>query len=138
MKLTNRSTPTPLIEPMLPLINIIFLLLIFFMVSAHIATPITGISIPNQSMKNTLSRSNNSQDKWLFVNADGELTYQKNSLTISSLAQIFINTKEVFLLADSQISTGMLAKITAALSKAGVKSIKLITQLSISTQESKS
>ncbi len=138
MKLTNRSTPTPLIEPMLPLINIIFLLLIFFMVSAHIATPITGISIPNQSMKNTLSQNNNSQDKWLFVNAAGELTYQKNSLTISSLAQMFINTKEVFLLADSQITTGMLAKITAALSKAGVKSIKLITQLSISTQESKS
>ena len=138
MKLTKTVTGTPLIEPMLPLINIIFLLLIFFMVSAHIATPITGITIPNQSKESPLEHQNSSQDKWLFVSKDGELTYKKNALDINALAIKFNDTEEISLLADSEITTGMLEKITKELSKAGVKNIKLVTQLSLPTKQDES
>ncbi len=138
MKLTKTVTGTPLIEPMLPLINIIFLLLIFFMVSAHIATPITGITIPNQSKESPLEHQNSSQDKWLFVSKDGELTYKKNALDINALAIKFNDTEELSLLADSEITTGMLEKITKELSKAGVKNIKLVTQLSLPTKQDES
>jgi biopolymer transport protein ExbD len=138
MKLTKTVTGTPLIEPMLPLINIIFLLLIFFMVSAHIATPITEITIPNQSKESPLEHQNSSQDKWLFVSKDGELTYKKNALDINTLAIKFNDTEELSLLADSEITTGMLEKITKELSKAGVKNIKLVTQLSLPTKQDES
>lgn len=138
MKLTKTVTGTPLIEPMLPLINIIFLLLIFFMVSAHIATPITGITIPNQSKESPLEHQNSSQDKWLFVSKDGELTYKKNALDINALAIKFNDTEELSLLADSEITTGMLEKITKELSKACVKNIKLVTQLSLPTKQDES
>lgn len=138
MKLTKTVTGTPLIEPMLPLINIIFLLLIFFMVSAHIATPITGITIPNQSKESPLEHQNSSQDKWLFVSKDGELTYKNNALDINALAIKFNDTEELSLLADSEITTGMLEKITKELSKAGVKNIKLVTQLSLPTKQDES
>ncbi|TWX71675.1 hypothetical protein ESZ36_00095 [Colwellia demingiae] len=138
MKLTKKTTATPVIEPMLPLINIIFLLLIFFMVSAHIATPITGISIPNQSKENALEQNNNSQDKWLFVSKDGALSYQKKTIVFSSLAIKFHNRKALSLLADSEITTGMLEKIANELSKVGVLHIKLVTQLSLPTKEGKS
>jgi biopolymer transport protein ExbD len=136
MKLTKTVTATPIIEPMLPLINIIFLLLIFFMVSAHIATPITGFSIPNQSKENPLAHKNNSQDKWLFVSKDGELTYQKNAMAFSALANNFHDRAELSILADSEITTGMLGKIAKELSKTGVKNLKLVTQLSLPTPES--
>lgn len=138
MKLTKTVTATPVIEPMLPLINIIFLLLIFFMVSAHIATPITGISIPNQSKENPLEQKNNSQDKWLFVSKNGELSYQKNAIAFSSLATKFSHRKELSLLADSEITTGMLETIAKELSKAGVQNIKLVTQLSLPTKKGES
>lgn len=135
MKLTKRVTATPVIEPMLPLINIIFLLLIFFMVSAHIATPITGISIPNQSKENPLEHESSSQDKWLFVSKEGELSYQKSAIAFSSLATKFSHSKNLSLLADSEITTGMLEKIAKELSKAGVQNINLITQRSLPTKE---
>ncbi len=134
MKLTKRVTAAPVIEPMLPLINIIFLLLIFFMVSAHIATPITGISIPNQSKENPLEHESSSQDKWLFVSKEGELSYQKSAIAFSSLAIKFSHSKNLSLLADSEITTGMLEKIAKELSKAGVQNIKLVTQLSLPTK----
>jgi biopolymer transport protein ExbD len=135
MKLTKTVTAAPVIEPMLPLINIIFLLLIFFMVSAHITTPITGISIPNQSKENPLAHKNSSQDKWLFVSKDGELTYQKKAMAFSALAAKFRDRAELSLLADSEITTGMLEKVAKELSKAGVKNLKLVTQLSLPTAE---
>ncbi|WP_085297139.1 biopolymer transporter ExbD [Cognaticolwellia mytili] len=135
MKLTKTVTAAPVIEPMLPLINIIFLLLIFFMVSAHIATPITGVSIPNQSKENPLAHKDNSQDKWLFVSKDGELTYQKNVMALSALADTFHDRAELSILADSEITTGALEKIAKELSKAGVKNFKLVTQLSLPTKE---
>jgi biopolymer transport protein ExbD len=135
MKLTKTVTAAPVIEPMLPLINIIFLLLIFFMVSAHIATPITGVSIPNQSKENPLAHKDNSQDKWLFVSKDGELTYQNNAIAFSALADVFHNRAELSILADSEITTGALEKIVKELSKAGVKNLKLVTQLSLPTKE---
>jgi biopolymer transport protein ExbD len=123
---------------MLPLINIIFLLLIFFMVSAHIAAPITGITIPDQSKENPLEYPNSSQDKWLFVSKDGELTYNKKVLDIKTLATKFNDTEALSLLADSEATTGMLEKITIELSKAGVKNITLVTQLSLPTKQDKS
>ena len=126
MKLTRTVTAAPVIEPMLPLINIIFLLLIFFMVSAHITTPITGITIPSQSQENPLL-----QDKWLFVSKDGVLSYQKNAIALSALTSTFSHKKEISLLADSEVTTGILEEISKELSKAGVQNIKLITQLSL-------
>lgn len=138
MKLTKTVIGNPVIEPMLPLINIIFLLLIFFMVSAHIATPITGITLPNQSKENPLEHQNSSQDKWLFVSKDGELTYQKNTMDIKTLATKFNDIEELSLLADSEITTGMLEKTAKELSKAGVKNIKLVTQLSLPKKQDES
>ena len=81
---------------------------------------------------------NSSQDKWLFVSKDGELTYKKNALDINTLAIKFNDTEELSLLADSEITTGMLEKITKELSKAGVKNIKLVTQLSLPTKQDES
>jgi biopolymer transport protein ExbD len=108
------------------------------MVSAHIAAPITGITIPDQSKENPLDYPNSSQDKWLFVSKYGELTYQKNTVDIKDLATKFNDTEALSLLADSEATTGMLEKIAIELSKAGVKNVTLVTQLSLPTKQDES
>ncbi len=137
MKLTKKEAISPIVEPMLPLINIVFLLLIFFMVAGHIATPVNGISIPNQQQKNPLSQQEESPKNWLFISESGELNHQKKTVPFSSLATIFSGHEHISLLADGSITTGKLEKITSELSKIGVKKVTLITLLSLPLEVNK-
>ena len=105
------------------------------MVCAQIAMPITGVTIPSQSNEAPLANEVNSQEQWLFISKNGALTFQKKSMAFITLAPEFHGREEVTLLADSEITTGMLNKVTKELNKAGVKKIRLVTQLSTSTQK---
>lgn len=137
MKLTKKEAIYPIVEPMLPLINIVFLLIIFFMVAGHIATPINGIAIPHQQQKNMLTQQEKSQEKWLFISENGKLTYQQKTLHFSALATVFSEHEHISLLADGSITTGELEKITSELSNVGVKTVALITQLSLPSEADK-
>ena len=131
MKLTKQQSLSPIIEPMLPLINVVFLLLIFFMIAGHISPPIEAIALPEQQHKNPLNKQQRSQKDWLTVSVTGELSYQQQLIELSTLALLFSNKKQLSLLVDKSITTGKLKQITEALTSIGVKKVSLITQLSV-------
>jgi len=134
MKLTKKKPLPPIIEPMLPLINVVFLLLIFFMIAGHITVPIKDISIPVQQQNNPLTQQQKLQNSWLTISATGELTYHKKIVPISALAALFANKAQLSLLVDKLITTGTLEQVTRELSNIGVKKVSLITQISLSPE----
>jgi biopolymer transport protein ExbD len=134
MKLTRKQSFPPIIEPMLPLINVVFLLLIFFMIAGHIALPIKDISIPVQQQNKPLTQQQKSQNNWLTISANGELSYQQKIVELSALEDLFAHREHVSLLADKAITTGRLEQITRQLSDIGIKKVSLITLLSLSPE----
>ena len=132
MKLPKNNPKPSVIEPMLPLINVVFLLLIFFMVSGHIAQPVVDIEPPQQMASNPLKADEKIQQQWLYVDQFGQLSYGQPRQTITELAPIFSDKKTLRLIADGRISTGKLEQICQSLAQIGVEEITLITALTTS------
>lgn len=127
----------------IPLINIVFLMLIFFLIAGTIAPPVSSALNPTQSQD--LPQTSPAQDA-LEILKDGTLVYHGNMLTLDEAIARFSSEdiapndergsvaakqndqdKIVHVLADRELPSSKLMPILQALRAAGHKSIRLVT-----------
>jgi len=116
---------------MAPLIDIVFLLLIFFMVTSHLDSS-TGIdiSLPSLSAK----PSTNALEKITVVlDKEGDCYLDKRRISLRSLYEtmkVYASEKNIGLIlsADKDVSHGRVVEIMDVAKKAGLKSITISAQ----------
>ena len=115
MMIMETSSRRPPLEPVLPLINVVFLLLIFFMLAGQLAKrPTVAVEAP------------------MSQTANGEEARDKLLLVMQNDGQWFAEDKpeeaEVRLLADAGVTMQALRGRLETLQGMGVEQVRLVTQ----------
>ena len=99
-------------DNMIPLINIVFLLLIFFMVAGQIQRrPQENIQLPDPvAMADEISLA-----EFIEMNRDGELFFRGHSTTLEHLPQQLAGVGQLTLIADRDSTAAQLESIAAVL-----------------------
>lgn len=142
MMLMETPSRRPPLEPVLPLINVVFLLLIFFMLAGQLAKrPSVAVETPVSEVAN----GKEAREKLLLVlKADGQwfADDQDSPLTDDTLANLIrtlpsvadektgamVKDAEVRLLADASITMASLRQRLELLQAMGVEQVRLVTQ----------
>ena len=126
----SNPAPADSEENVLPLINIVFLLLIFFLVAGAITIPDLFPVEPPVSDSETPAAP---AETIVLIGADGQLSLQNELIAadqLSALARAIIKQKPLQpfkLKADSQAASGPVIRAIEALRNAGVQQTLLIT-----------
>ena len=109
-------------EPIVPMINVVFLLLIFFLMTARIAPPdALDISLPQASK----GAAQEGTVQALYLAADGQVAFG----TLTGPAAITAAaTGPVELRADAGAPAARLAQVMGALARAGAQDVVLVTE----------
>lgn len=114
-------------EPTIALINIVFLMLVFFMVAGTLAQPLD----PELKLVNTSDLEGRAPPNALVVHVDGRLTYRGVD-AIDAQAHIAGLSEEeravVRLVPDRNLSARSLVRLTLDLRVAGAKKVMLVTE----------
>ncbi|WP_448329735.1 ExbD/TolR family protein [Sulfitobacter sp. M13] len=114
-------------EPTIALINIVFLMLVFFMVAGTLSQPLD----PALALVHTRSLEGNAPPRALVVYPDGRLTYegqgQANAATfVANLPEE--DRETVRLVPDRALPAATLVGLTRDLRAAGAQRVVLVTQ----------
>ena len=115
------------IEPTIALINVVFLMLVFFMVASTIAPPMDR----DLSLVRTSDLDGRAPPDTLVVHPDGRLTYRGEPVTS---AQAFYATrpedapKEVRIVPDRALPATTLVDLARDLRAAGASSVVIVTK----------
>ena len=114
-------------DNLLPLVNIIFLLLIFFMLAGVIAKQKELHNVNLASA--TIEEYNEDNKNTLFINVDGSLTLNDQLITESTLqAQLVsLKTEDIIIAADGSLDSSSLNKILLILSASQIKNVTLLS-----------
>ena len=114
-------------DNLLPLVNIIFLLLIFFMLAVVIAKQKELHNVNLASA--TIEEYNEDNKNTLFINVDGSLTLNDQPITESTLqAQLVsLKTEDIIIAADGSLDSSSLNKILLILSASQIKNVTLLS-----------
>ncbi|QQX78583.1 biopolymer transporter ExbD [Shewanella sp. KX20019] len=128
MKINAEISSRPVIEPMLSLINVVFLLLVFFLVVGHIDTEqqIELQMLTTQSQHSELTEAN---DNWLYVTLTGECYYHEKRLRLEQFQAAFPSNKSLYVAVDASLTMGKLQHIVTELKQLDIADISLITRL---------
>lgn len=122
------SVESPQIEPTLPLINIVFLLLVFFMIAGSFRAPLDNeINVPKQKLE--VGGIEFDPSDWLYIDAAGELSFRQYALSLDHLGRA-IKQGQVVLYADGGLPGRDLTITLYELERAGAESVMLITEQS--------
>jgi biopolymer transport protein ExbD len=130
MKVTKKTAKRARIE-IIPMIDVIFFLLVFFMVSSLAMTKIN--SLPVALPKTSAQPEALKQDVILTVRKDGSIYINKNAVTLDSLgAQLAYEMKNdpqepVLVNADEAASYGTVVRIMDRAKQIGVRRFALAT-----------
>lgn len=117
----------PMLEPMLPLINVVFLLLVFFMVAGQLAQqPPVELDTPESDAHQQQMR----ETPRLSLNAGGELFLDGEPLSTGTLSRRggdLLAVDKPRLHADAAASSEQLRPVLKALRAAGFEAVQLIT-----------
>jgi biopolymer transport protein ExbD len=127
MKLTVPKKPHSEAESTIPLINVVFLMLIFFLIAGTIASPISKELQPaeTQEIETVPAKSDVVQ-----VLKNGQIMYLGNEVSLSEILEIFppLKTEEqIKVIADKALNAHRLIEILEKLRAAGHQKIRLIT-----------
>lgn len=114
-------------EPTIALINIVFLMLVFFMVAGTLSQPLD----PALTLVQTRSLDGNAPPRALVVYPDGRLTYegQAQSDAATFVGSLSEEEREVVrLVPDRTLSAATLVTLTRDLRAAGAQRVVLVTQ----------
>ena len=110
-------------DNLLPLVNIIFLLLIFFMLAGVIAKQkeLHNVNLASATIEEYIEKDKNT----LFINADGTLTLNDQSVSESLLKEklMILKTDNILIAADGSLDSSSLNKILLILSDSKVKNV---------------
>lgn len=113
-------------EPMLPLINVVFLLLIFFLVAGNPQMPLdSSIVVPQKSAED--ERIAEAADAWVYLKKDGALYYQQRPVAALSVLTHF-PAGELVLFADGQLQGAELARVLNELLLNGLTKVSIISE----------
>lgn len=142
MMIMENDSRRPPLEPVLPLINVVFLLLIFFMLAGQLAKrPIVAVDTPVSQVANGKEAREKlllvlKQDgQWFTEDSDTPLTDDALAALINGLPSVaneatgkIVKDAEVRLLADASITMASLRQRLEALQAMGVEQVRLVTQ----------
>ena len=114
-------------DNLLPLVNIIFLLLIFFMLAGVIVKQkeLHNVDLASATIEEYIEKDKNT----LFINADGSLTLNDQSIDKSLLKEklMLLKTDNILIAADGSLDSSLLNKILLILSDSSVKNVTLLS-----------
>ena len=114
-------------DNLLPLVNIIFLLLIFFMLAGVIVKQkeLHNVDLASATIEEYIEKDKNA----LFINADGSLTLNDQSITESLLKEklMLLKTDNILIAADGSLDSSSLNKILLILSDSKIKNVTLLS-----------
>ena len=127
MKLKNKINKIYNDDNLLPLVNIIFLLLIFFMLAGVIAKQKEMYDI---DLASAVIDEYVEKDKHiLFIKSNGEIIFNDEAITIKTLDEKLksIDDKNIIIAADKLVTTGKLNNILIKLNKNKISSVTLLS-----------
>ena len=114
-------------DNLLPLVNIIFLLLIFFMLAGVIVKQkeLHNVDLASATIEEYIEKDKNT----LFINADGSLTLNDQPIGESLLKEklILLKTDNILIAADGSLDSSSLNKILLILSDSKIKNVTLLS-----------
>ncbi|MEM7076222.1 MAG: biopolymer transporter ExbD [Pseudomonadota bacterium] len=111
-------------EAIVPMINVVFLLLIFFLMTSQLAQPEPFLVSPPVASVDAEPES----EPVMYVSAEGRLSFesQEGDAAISGVAAVSSESDVIQLRADADLAAGKLAAILRDLSAAGLSRVELI------------
>ena len=114
-------------DNLVPLVNIIFLLLIFFMLAGVIVKQkeLHNVNLASATIEEYIEQDKNT----LFINADRSLTLNDESIGKSLLKEklILLKTDNILIAADGSLDSSSLNKILLILSDSEIKNVTLLS-----------
>ncbi|MCG7494449.1 biopolymer transporter ExbD [Thalassobius sp. Cn5-15] len=113
-------------ESIVPMINVVFLLLIFFLMTAQIAPPDPfEVEVPQ-----AVAAADPQADLSIYLSQSGELAYQdhRGDAVIAALKGEGVPLDKVVLNADARAPGKRLAQVMAQLRAAGVGAVELVVE----------
>jgi biopolymer transport protein ExbD len=127
MKLKNKINKTYNDDNLLPLVNIIFLLLIFFMLAGVIAKQkeMYDVDLASAVIDDYIEKDKHI----LFIKSNGEIIFNDEAITIKTLDEKLksIDDKNIIIAADKLVTTGKLNNILIKLNKNKISSVTLLS-----------
>ncbi len=114
-------------EPTIALINIVFLMLIFFMAAATLAPPLDG----ELKLVRTVELEGRAPPDALVIHADGRLVYRGEALPnpAAYVAALPEDTRDtVRIVPDADLPAAGLIRLGAALRQAGADRVVMVTE----------
>tara|TARA_B100001109_G_scaffold191517_1_gene158103 strand:- start:1799 stop:2197 length:399 start_codon:yes stop_codon:yes gene_type:complete len=128
MKLRNRENFKSNENSMLPLVNIIFLLLIFFMIAGVIQKQKELYEV--DLGKATIDKYVEKKINTIFINDDGSLILNDKPIAFGNLSKVVASIKdksELMIAADKELSAFRLNQVLLVLAKQDIKKILIMT-----------
>ena len=128
MKLKNKKKFDHNGNSMLPLVNIIFLLLIFFMIAGVIQKQKELYEV--DLGKATIDKYVEKEINTIFINDDGSLIFNDKPLAFANLSTVIASIKdksELRIAADKELSAFRLNQVLLVLAKQDIKKVLIMT-----------
>jgi biopolymer transport protein ExbD len=129
----KRRSRVEVIVDITPLIDVVFLLLIFFMITTTFATNAPGIEVELPKAAHADSRLQ-PKDIVIAINEAGEIVYENRAVTLVELSAL-LESKHVempqgtvIVQADQQVFHGLVVKVMDAAKSAGFEKLAIATQ----------
>ena len=127
MKLKNKINKIYNDDNLLPLVNIIFLLLIFFMLAGVIAKQkeMYDVDLASAVIDDYIEKDKHI----LFIKSNGEIIFNDEAITIKTLDEKLksIDDKNIIIAADKLVTTGKLNNILIKLNKNNISNVTLLS-----------
>jgi len=127
MKIKNKINIKNNEDNLLPLVNIIFLLLIFFMLAGVIAKQKEMYDVNLATA--VIDKYSETENNILFIRSDDSIVFNDTILTTKSLGEKLkqLKDKDIIIAADKFVSTAKLNKVLIELNKNKISNVTLLT-----------
>ena len=126
MELKNNLKPKVHID-ITPLVDVVFILLIFFMVSStFLELPGMKLELPSAGA----ARAQPAEQATLFLSREGKILLGKKELSLQELAIILANeasSESLIIKGDKEVAYGLVVKVIDIAKKAGIKNLVIAT-----------
>lgn len=125
----NRDKPMRKMETTISLINIVFLMLIFFLVAGQIAPPLdSAVTLTDARDSESLPPPDA-----LFAHADGRLTFRGADISADAFVsdrrmRLTTEAPEILLATDRELDARKLVDVVDSLKQAGAARVKVVTR----------